>query len=82
MTIRLPKVKTDRAVPGPVTVTIDPRARTVLVAVRPFRSRRVYRLPLAAVAEYVVTRVIRAEVEEARKHPKRRRVNRGLIKGA
>ena len=82
MTIRLPNVKTDRATPGPATVTIRPHDDHAVLAVRPLRSRRQYCLPLVAVAEYVVARVIRAEVEEAKKRPKRRRANRGLIKGA
>ena len=47
---------------GTVTITRD----SGLFAVRPLRRRREYVLPLSAVAEMVVARVIRAEVAEKR----------------
>lgn len=37
-----------------------------LVAVRPYRSRRTYELPLSTVAQLVVERIIKAEVAEKR----------------
>jgi hypothetical protein len=45
------------------TVTID-QAGTFIV--RPLRRRRVYALPLAAVADMVVKRVVQAEVFQQR----------------
>lgn len=45
------------------TVTID--RRRGLFAVRPLRRRRVYELPLAAVADLVVRKVVIAEVKLA-----------------
>lgn len=54
----------DRARPqeGTVTITRD----SGLIAVRPLRRRREYVLPLSAVAEMIVARVIKAEVAEQR----------------
>ncbi len=42
------------------TVTIDRNAG--ILRVRPLHKRRVYELPLAAIAEFVVQRVIKTEV--------------------
>lgn len=72
--IRLESVQTDRSRPGPATVLIE---RGIgLIHVRPYRSRRMYTLPLADVARYIVARVVRAELlEEARE--KRRKRPRG-----
>lgn len=47
---------------GEATVTIERKLR--LIHVRPYRRRRRYTLPLTDVAEYVVHRVIRAEITE------------------
>jgi hypothetical protein len=52
------------------TVTID--RGSGLFRVRPARRRRTYDLPLAAVADMVVARVIRAEVLERRAAKKRK----------
>lgn len=46
------------------TVEID-RASSI-VSVRPFRRRRAYSLPLAAVAAWICQSIIRAEVRERR----------------
>ena len=58
------EAKTDAARAGPVTVLIE--RRIGLVHVRPLRRRRLYTLPLAAVAEMIVARVTRAELLEKR----------------
>lgn len=47
------------------TVLIDRSAG--LFSVRPLRRRRVYTLPLALVASIVVTRIVKAELAEARR---------------
>ena len=47
------------------TVSIDRKAG--LFSVRPLRRRRVYTLPLALVASIVVSRIVKAEVAEARR---------------
>jgi hypothetical protein len=47
------------------TVLIDRAAG--LFSVRPLRRRRMYTLPLALVASIVVSRIVRAEIEEARR---------------
>jgi hypothetical protein len=53
------------------TVMID--RGTGLFSVRPLRRRRVYTLPLALVASIVVSRIVRAEIEEARRSKKGRK---------
>jgi len=53
------------------TVTIDRAAG--LFSVRPLRRRRVYTLPLALVASIVVSRIVKAEIAEARRAKKSRR---------
>ncbi len=63
----------DRARASEGTVTINRAAG--LFSVRPLRRRRVYTLPLAAVAELVVQRMIRLEVLE------RARAKRAARKG-
>lgn len=57
--------------PQKATVTIDRDAATV--AVRPFNRRREYTLPLATVAEWIVQRIIRAELAEKRARRRRAR---------
>lgn len=51
------------------TITID--ATAGLIGVRPFRRRREYTLPLAAVAQHIIYTVVRAELSEKRKGRKR-----------
>lgn len=51
-----------RVLEGTVTITRD----SGLISVRPLRRRREYVLPLSAVAEMIVARVVRTEVEERR----------------
>lgn len=51
------------------TVTID--RGTGLFTVRPYRRRRTFELPLSAVADMVVARVVRAEVLAKRLAKKR-----------
>lgn len=53
------------------TVLIDRAAG--LFSVRPLRRRRVYTLPLALVASIVVSRIVKAELAEARRAKKARR---------
>ena len=53
------------------TVTIDRAGPCPLFSVRPLRRRRVYAVPLATVAEWVVRTLIAEEVRE------RRRAGRG-----
>lgn len=55
----------DRSVPREGTVTMDRAAG--LISVRPLRSRRTYELPLSAVADMIVLRVVRFELGEERK---------------
>lgn len=63
----------DQARPQEGTIVINRAAG--LFSVRPLRRRREYTVPLAAVAEMVVTRIIRAEVAD--KLAARRRGKRG-----
>lgn len=56
------------------TVTIDCAAG--LIAVRPLRRRRCYELPLHAVAEMIVVRVVRAELAEKQRQRGRRKLAR------
>ena len=66
----------DLSRPQEGTVEIDRGSGTL--SVRPYRRRRVYTLPLATVAEIVVSRIIKAEVAEKRAARKsRRRGGRG-----
>jgi hypothetical protein len=54
------------------TVTID--RETDLVSVRPLRRRRVYELPLAWVANAVLSKVVKVELAEKRRlKPRRKR---------
>lgn len=53
------------------TVTVDRAAG--LFSVRPLRRRRVYTLPLALVASLVVSRIVKAEIAEARRTKKGRK---------
>lgn len=53
------------------TVTVDREAG--LVHVRPLRRRRVYTMPLSAVAEWIVRRTILAELAEKRRARRARR---------
>lgn len=53
---------------GTVTINRD----SLLIAVRPLRRRREYVLPLAAAAEMVVAKVIKAELAERQTAKKRR----------
>lgn len=53
---------------GTVTINRD----SLLIAVRPLRRRREYVLPLAAAAEMVVAKVIKAELAERQAAKKRR----------
>jgi hypothetical protein len=59
------------------TVTIDSTAG--LISVRPFRRHREYTLPLMAVAQDIVYRVVRAELSEKRK--RRKNARRGMLRG-
>jgi hypothetical protein len=73
--------KGDNCRPGPVTVMID-RGRG-LVMVRPLRRRRLYTLPLGAVADMVVARVVRVETLAVNaERANRRKVKRGRRVGA
>ena len=47
----------------PATVSID-RSPAALFSVRPLRRKRVYELPLSAVAEYVVWHVTKVEIRD------------------
>jgi len=71
----------DRAFPTEATVEIDRAAG--LITVRPLRKRRSYTLPLASAAEFVVHKVIVAEVAEKKREGQKRRhsnkVKRGLL---
>lgn len=67
------------------TVTID--RLSGIFEVRPHRRRRVYRLPLSAVADIVVERIIHAEERErnakkrkASKRKSRYKVGRGVLR--
>jgi hypothetical protein len=64
------RLDTGRPQEGTVTITRD----SLLLSVRPLRRRREYVLPLAAVAEIIVARVLKAELAErvARKVARRR----------
>ena len=53
---------------GTVSITRD----SGLISVRPLGRRREYVLPLSTVAEMIVARVVRAEVEERRNARRRR----------
>ena len=57
------------------TVTID--RLTNLIAVRPLHRRRTYELPLAAIAQMIVYKVVVAELAE-KKH-RRKNVRRGAL---
>jgi len=57
------RLDTGRVQEGTVTIRRD----LGLVEVRPLRRRRSYILPLSAVAEMVVSRVVRAELAERAK---------------
>jgi hypothetical protein len=52
---------------GASSATVEVDRSAGLIMIRPLRRRRVYTLPLAAVAEIVVFRIIAAEVREKRK---------------
>lgn len=65
----------DEAWPQDGTVTVD--RHTGLFTVRPKRRRRVYELPLSYVADMVVARVIRAEVQERKAARKAGKLTRG-----
>jgi hypothetical protein len=52
----------DRPTSQQATVTVDRAAG--LFSVRPYRSRRAYTVPLAAVAAVVVARLLKAEANE------------------
>lgn len=54
------------------TVTIDRGGAVPLFSVRPLRRRRVYTVPLATVAEWVVRTLIAEEVRERRRAKGRR----------
>jgi len=60
------------------TVVIE-RA-SALIAVRPLRRKRVYSLPLATVAEWVVRRILQAEVAAKKAEKKARKTSRGLLR--
>lgn len=55
----------DMSTPQSGTVTIDRAAG--LFSVRPMRRRREYVVPLAAVAEMVVSRIIKAELADQKR---------------
>lgn len=82
---RLAHFKTIAKTDGPchtsATVTIDRASE--LISVRPRKRRRTYTLPLSAVAEMIVYRVIRAEVLIARKEKAAaHKADRGSRRGA
>ena len=54
----------------PATITID--RRSGLLSVRPLRSRREYVLPLSTVAEIVAAKVLKAELVQGGRLPRRR----------
>ena len=66
--IRVKVRRIDRA--KEATIMIDRAAG--LISVRPLRSRRVYTLPLSAVAEQIAWRVIRFELAEQKKQKKQK----------
>ena len=53
---------------------------TGLFSVRPHRRHRTYTLPLATVAEIVVSRIIKAEVAAERMAKKKRLTSTGWVK--
>lgn len=55
-----------------VTITVSP-AGVALFAVRPFRRRKVYELPLATVAAWTIERCVKQELAERRQGAKARR---------
>lgn len=57
------------------TVRLEQLGETWFLTVKPWRSRRVYRMPLTIVAEMVCWKVAKAEADV---DVKRQRVNRGL----
>lgn len=63
--------RTDKAIPGPVTVMVD--RDSLVFAVRPSRRRRVYTLTLSAVVEIVVAKIVKAEVAAKKAAKKGRR---------
>jgi hypothetical protein len=62
----------EKSTPSYGTVTID--RETGVFSVRPARRQKVYMLPLAVVAEIVVTKAIKAEVAAKRAEKKAKRV--------
>jgi hypothetical protein len=54
------------------TITID-RSEAALFSVRPARKRKLYELPLAKVAEFVVWHVVKYELAQKRAAKKRGR---------
>jgi hypothetical protein len=59
----------------PATITIErlPGASGGLFCVRPYKRRRVYTMPLDAIADWIVRRTLVAEVNEKRQAKKARR---------
>jgi hypothetical protein len=51
---------------GATAATVEVDRAAGLFTVRPLRRRRTFTLPLAAVAEMVIWRIVRAEVAERR----------------
>lgn len=51
---------------GAQTATVEIDRASGIVSVRPFRRRRAYSLPLAAVAAWICQVIIRGEVRERR----------------
>lgn len=63
----------------PATILIE--RKIGLIHVRPYRSWKLYTLPLRDVASMIVDRVVRAEVLEQRLERKRRREERKRQRG-
>lgn len=63
---------------GAYSATVEINRDTNLIAVRPHRRKRKYELPLSDVAESILWRVIKAEIQEKKK-AKKLRVRRGLL---
>lgn len=66
MRIRIPvSGKFDRSFPQSATATVDTKAR--LFTVRVYKKQKTYELPMDAVSQMVVERVVRFELKEKKR---------------
>jgi hypothetical protein len=70
---RLARFKVYGRFDGATQTTVEVDRAALLITVRPYKRRRTYTLPLAAVAEGVIWRIAKAEAAEKRAAKRRSR---------